>query len=112
LPVVQALIDGISPIVDDALKLLVVSGLNDAKDCNFLGTGAWLERLQGDAAFAFRSATPAQWKDEHGNVLGFAQDGGQICWLKVLNAGHMAVRDQPRLVHFILDALTPTRSTR
>jgi vitellogenic carboxypeptidase-like protein len=98
--VVQELLDG-------GLKVRVVSGLNDAKDCNFLGTGAWLERLQGLAAYHFHAAKPAQWKDDQKQVLGFVQDGGKLCWLKVLNAGHMAARDQPHLIHFVLDSLKP-----
>jgi vitellogenic carboxypeptidase-like protein len=93
------LLDGVSK-----LKVQVVSGLNDAKDCNFIGTGAWLDLLQGDAALAFKAATPAQWKVNQ-TVLGFVQDGGLLSWLKVLNAGHMAVMDQPELIHYILNVL-------
>lgn len=89
------------------LKVQVISGLNDAKDCNFLGTGAWLDRLQGPAAYALQSAKTSQWKDDQKNVLGILQDGGQLSWLKVLNAGHMCVRDQPHLIHHILASLKP-----
>ena len=101
LNVVQELLDG------GKLAVRVVSGLNDAKDCNFLGTAAWLDRLQGNVAYAFQAARSAQWKDDQGNVIGFVQDGGRLSWLKVMNAGHMAARDQPRLVRFILDSLKP-----
>lgn len=116
-PVVQELLDGGPDAGQDSkrqlklldgkslLKVQVVSGLNDAKDCNFLGTGAWLELLQGPAAYAFRTAAPQQWKNGGKDVLGFVQDGGQLSWLKVLNAGHMAARDQPQLIHFILSSL-------
>jgi vitellogenic carboxypeptidase-like protein len=98
--VVQALLDDKSNV-----KVRVVSGLNDAKDCNFLGTGAWLDLLQGEAAYAFQAARPEPWRDEQKNVLGFRQGTAQLGWLKVLNAGHMAARDQPHLIHYILDAL-------
>ena len=100
LPVVQWLLDE-----KIKLKVQVVSGLNDAKDCNFLGTDAWLQRVQGRPASDFQKATPVQWKDAQGNVIGFYQDGGQLSWLKVLNAGHMAAMDQPLLVQHILAAL-------
>jgi vitellogenic carboxypeptidase-like protein len=86
------------------LKVQVISGLNDAKDCNFIGTGAWLDLLQGDAALAFEAATPTQWKVNN-DVLGFIHDGGLLSWLKVLNAGHMAVMDQPLLIDYILKVL-------
>jgi cathepsin A (carboxypeptidase C) len=99
--VVQELLDG------KKLKIQVISGLNDAKDCNFLGTAAWLEKLQGPAAYALQAAKPTQWKDGEKSVLGFLQDGGQLSWLKVMNAGHMAARDQPHLIDFILDSLKP-----
>jgi cathepsin A (carboxypeptidase C) len=98
--VVQALLDDKSH-----LKVRVVSGLNDAKDCNFLGTGAWLDRMQGAGAYAFQSAHAVPWKDDQKNVLGMAHGTGQLGWLKVLNAGHMAARDQPHLIHYIMDAL-------
>lgn len=87
-----------------ALQVLVVSGLNDAKDCNFLGTGAWLARLGGKAARAFRAAETRPWRDRQNRTLGFEQGGGQLRWLKVLNAGHLAVRDQPLLIDYILEA--------
>jgi cathepsin A (carboxypeptidase C) len=121
--VVQALLDGsdaagekLTLLDGKKLKLQVVSGLNDAKDCNFLGTGAWLDLLEGHAAYAFQAAKTVQWveagrsaseqdKGDQKNVLGFVQDGGQLSWLKVMNAGHMAARDQPQLIHFILDSL-------
>ena len=115
-PVVQALLDGgenfgLDPqsqlLLLDGSRLTVrmISGLNDAKDCNFLGTGAWIDLLQGDGALSFREAKSVQWKDDQANVLGFEQSGGQLGWLKVLNAGHMASRDQPRLIHYIMDTL-------
>lgn len=87
------------------LKVQVISGLNDAKDCNFLGTGAWLDLLQGDAARNFQAATPTQWKSSDNRLLGFSQDGGLLSWLKVLNAGHLAVLDQPLLINYILQSL-------
>lgn len=93
------------------LLVMVVSGLNDAKDCNFLGTGAWLEQLQGDAADAFKTAPTIQWQaavEQSTQVLGFIQDGGLLSWVKVLNAGHMAVMDQPLLLNLILEKLLKT----
>ena len=39
------------------------------------------------------------------HVLGYIQDGGLLCRVKVLNAGHMAAMDQPRLIQLIVDKL-------
>ncbi|HXU29463.1 MAG TPA: hypothetical protein VN851_02700, partial [Thermoanaerobaculia bacterium] len=96
-PNVQALLDG------GKLKILVISGLNDAKDCNFIGTGAWLDKLTGPVAKKLRATAPAQRIDASGNVYAFDQDAGRLAWLKVLNAGHLAVLDQPLLLGYILE---------
>ncbi len=97
LSTVQALLDS------GKLKILVVSGLNDAKDCNFIGTGAWLDKLHGRTAKKFRATEPQQRIDPSGNVYGLDQDGGDLAWLKVLNAGHLAVADQPLILDYILE---------
>jgi cathepsin A (carboxypeptidase C) len=98
----------VEELLGNNLHVMVVSGLNDAKDCNFLGTGAWLELLQGDAAYAFKTAPTTQWQatvEQQTQVLGFIQDGGLLSWVKVRNAGHMAVMDQPLLINLILEKL-------
>jgi cathepsin A (carboxypeptidase C) len=94
------------------LKILVVSGLNDAKDCNFIGTGAWLSKLHGSVARKFNAATPQQRIDPSGNVYGLDQDGGNLTWLKVLNAGHLAVADQPLILDYILEKSLPKKGRR
>jgi carboxypeptidase C (cathepsin A) len=86
-------------------KIQVISGLNDAKDCNFLGTEAWLEGLTSEAANIFHDQEPKPWKSSvnEKHTIGFVQDGGQLSWVKVLNAGHMAVGDQPEIIDIILE---------
>lgn len=103
---VQELMEG-----EDGLRMIIVSGLNDAKDCNFLGTGAWLELLEGTSAEQFEIADTVPWVDKNAPVpyLGSVQDGattaggidkdgGKLAWVKVMNAGHLAVGDQPLLL--------------
>jgi len=99
--------DSYAGVVQDllgaGLQIIIISGLNDAKDCNFLGTGDWLNRLKGNAAEQFGVAATIQWTSgDSQQVLGYIQDGGLLSWVKVLNAGHMAVRDQPQLVNLIM----------
>ncbi|HEV7667978.1 MAG TPA: hypothetical protein VGS22_05610 [Thermoanaerobaculia bacterium] len=101
---VQALLDS------GKLKILVVSGLNDAKDCNFIGTGAWLTKLHGPVAKKFHAATPQQRIDPSGNVYGLDQDGGNLAWFKVLNAGHLAVADQPLILGYLLEKALAKKS--
>lgn len=93
-------------LLNAGVPVMVISGLNDAKDCNFIGTGAWLAKLKSEAATPFKAAKTTQSKDSTtGQVLGFMQDGGQLSWLKVLSAGHLAVLDQPKLIDIILSKL-------
>ncbi|MEM7035712.1 MAG: hypothetical protein AAF570_01960 [Bacteroidota bacterium] len=44
-----------------------------------------------------------QWKDEEDVVIGYFQDGGDLSWLKVLDAGHLAVDDQPQIIEIVLE---------
>jgi vitellogenic carboxypeptidase-like protein len=104
--IVKELLEGTAIEGGAKQRILVISGLNDAKDCNFLGTGEWLNKLDGIAAAEFKMAVTKQWRSpDNKQVLGFEQNGGLLSWLKVLNAGHLAVLDQPLLIQYILNAL-------
>ncbi len=106
-PLVQELLDDKDHDGNFKQRIIVISGLNDAKDCNFLGTGAWLNKLGGISAAEFRIAGTTKWTDpkDPKKVLGYEQNGGRLSWLKVLNAGHLAVLDQPLLIQYILGAV-------
>lgn len=94
----------IETLLEDAqYTIQVINGLNDAKDCNFLGTEAWLERLTGVSAEAFHQSVQKPWQDDKENTIGFVQDGGRLSWVKVMNAGHMAVGDQPLILDIIME---------
>jgi vitellogenic carboxypeptidase-like protein len=101
----RGVMDSYVGVVVDLLKrgvpVMVLSGLNDAKDANFLGARAWVKQLRWPGADRWRAARAGQWK-VGGQVLGYRRSGGGLTTLEVLNAGHLAVRDQPR----ILDAVT------
>lgn len=101
----------VQDVLDHGIPIMVVSGLNDATDVNVLGTGAWLNLLQGSRASAFQSAPTVQWKGGPGNhVLGYIQEAGGLSWVKVLNAGHLAPLDQPLLINLIDHKLLSPRS--
>lgn len=92
----------VQEVLDRGVPVLVVSGLNDATDVNFLGTEAWLGLLTGDRAAAFREAPRAKWQDTDGkSVLGYIQEGGGLAHVTVLGAGHLSVADQPKLIDLI-----------
>jgi vitellogenic carboxypeptidase-like protein len=93
-------------VLDQGIPIMVISGLNDAADVNFLGTGAWLNLLTGSQATAFDAAPTVQWKGGPGDhVLGYVQEGGNLSWVKVLNAGHLTPLDQPLLINLIRQKL-------
>jgi len=100
------LYESVLPTVQNLLNrghtVQVFSGMNSAKDCNFVGTYAWLDKLEGEAARCYKAATPVQWRDDRNVVIGFNQDGGCLSMLRVLNAGHMSPMDQPLLVDKVL----------
>ncbi len=96
----------VQEMLDRGVPLMVVSGLNDATDVNFLGVDAWLDLLTGDRAAAYRAAPATQWKDSDGKtVLGYVQEGGGLTRVTVLGAGHLAVADQPKLIDLIREKL-------
>lgn len=107
--VLNSYVSVVQDLLDDNHGILILSGLNDAKDCNFLGTDAWLHELTGPIAFDLHSAVPSQWKipvpeeDKVFQILGFMQDGQLLSWLKIMNAGHMAANDQPLIIDVILE---------
>lgn len=63
----------------------MVSGLNDAKDCNLLGTEAWLEILHGKTTQKFRVTTPTQGKVSIGYIIVFYQAAVLLSCLTTLN---------------------------
>ncbi len=82
------------------LPVMVISGLNDAKDANFLGTRKWLAQLRWRGAARYRASVPRRWTSA-GVVLGYIRSGGGLTSVEALNTGHLAPRDQPKLIDLI-----------
>lgn len=97
----------VQEVLDRGVPVMVVSGLNDATDVNFLGVRAWLDLLAGERAAAYAAAPRMPWKDEAGAVLGYLQSGGGLTNVEILGAGHLSAADQPRLIDLIRDTLLP-----
>ena len=96
----------INKLLDENLQTIVISGLNDAKDCNFLGTSKWLDKLKGKNANAFHNAPTKQWvMAENEPVLGYLQESKKLTWAKILNAGHMAAMDQPQIIKLLKEQI-------
>jgi vitellogenic carboxypeptidase-like protein len=86
----------VAKLLDRGVPVLVISGLNDAKDTNFLSARKWISNMSWNKAARYRRAETEQWK-VGGSVLGYRRSGGGLTSLNVLNAGHLAPRDQPRI---------------
>jgi carboxypeptidase C (cathepsin A) len=86
----------VADLLDRGVPVMVITGLNDAKDANFIGTRKWIAgmRWRGAAGYA---RSPAQRWTTDGAVLGYRRSGGGLTTLEVLDAGHLAPRDQPRI---------------
>jgi vitellogenic carboxypeptidase-like protein len=89
----------VAQLLGRGVPVMVITGLNDAKDTNLIGTRAWISRLRWRGAARFRAAPRQQWRDGKGGVvLGYVQRGGGLTTLDVIGAGHLAVRDQPKIL--------------
>jgi carboxypeptidase C (cathepsin A) len=86
----------VAELLDRGVPVLVITGLNDGKDTNFLGVRKWVSKMSWHGAARYRQAPSEQWK-VGGSVLGYRRTGGGLTTLEVLNAGHLAPRDQPRI---------------
>jgi vitellogenic carboxypeptidase-like protein len=97
----------VAKLLDRGIPVMVITGLNDAKDTNFLGARKWVSKLRWRRAGRYGRANTHRWKPG-GSVLGYRRRGGGLTTLEVLNAGHLAPRDQPRIAaamhHFIAGA--------
>lgn len=82
----------IPPLLDQNIKILVLSGLNDATDCNFMGTNSWLHALNWQK---FNQAKQKQVIHHRGKIIGYITSYRNLSYIKVFNAGHMLMEDQP-----------------
>jgi carboxypeptidase C (cathepsin A) len=87
----------VAELLDRGVPVMVVSGLNDAKDVNFIGTRKWIARMRWDRAGRYARADRQRWTSD-GNVLGYTRSGGGLTLVEAIGAGHLAPRDQPRLI--------------
>lgn len=85
------------------ISFLIVSGLNDAKDTNFFGVEASLNKLKGYKAESFFKSIQIPWEEGKSEVLGFIKGGKYLKYLKVLNAGHNVACEQPLIINVIAE---------
>jgi carboxypeptidase C (cathepsin A) len=86
----------VAELLDRGVPVMVITGLNDAKDANFLGARRWIARMRWTGAPRYARSANERWTVD-GAVLGYRRRGGGLTTLEVLDAGHLAPRDQPRI---------------
>lgn len=87
-------------LLNHHIPILIFSGLNDMKDTNFLGQQVFLHDLAWTKSHPFfqQPIKSIVIKNYMGDLtLGYSQSYQALTWIKVLNAGHMVPRDQPRI---------------
>jgi carboxypeptidase C (cathepsin A) len=82
------------------VPVMVITGLNDGKDTNVLGVRKWISKMRWRRAARYRRSANEQWKI-NGSVLGYRRAGGGLTSLEVLDAGHLAPRDQPLIANAV-----------
>ena len=81
-------------LLENKMPVLIFSGLNDAKDTNFLGMKKTVGAFDWSSKADFSQARKKVLiKGDH--VIGYEKSGGGLTWILVRNAGHMVARDQP-----------------
>ena len=87
----------VADLLDAGVPVMVVSGLNDGKDVNFIGARKWIGKMRWDGAKRYAKSGRERWVDD-GEVLGYTRAGGGLSLLEVIGAGHLTPRDQPKLI--------------
>lgn len=79
-------------LLADHIRVLIFSGLNDAKDTNYLGIHKLIHVMDWPKKNEYMVA-----KTHVIPSVGYIKSGGGLTWVKVLNAGHMIPLDQPKV---------------
>lgn len=90
----------VADLLDAGVPVMVVSGLNDAKDVNFIGARKWMSKMKWKGAKRYEKAGREKWVSD-GEVLGYSRSARGLTSLEVIGAGHLTPRDQPKLIEEI-----------
>lgn len=85
-------------LLENGIRVLIYNGLDDGKDCNFVGTDMWLAALEWTGKEKLKNASTSIWRDKTGNVAGYVREADGLTQVKICGAGHVAPMDQPENV--------------
>ena len=86
------------PLLANGIRVLIYNGLEDGKDCNFMGTDKWLAELEWSGKENLQKASTSIWKSITGDVAGYVREASGLTQVKIRGAGHLAPMDQPQNV--------------
>jgi carboxypeptidase C (cathepsin A) len=98
----------VAGLLDRGVPVMVITGLNDGKDANVLGTRRWIDRMRWKGAARYARSPGERWTID-GSVLGYRRRGGGLTTLEVLGAGHLAPRDQPHIADALAEFMAASR---
>ncbi|KAI3612923.1 carboxypeptidase c [Moniliophthora roreri] len=94
-------------LVNDGIRLLVYAGDCDTLCTNYIGKERWLEALDTKFHDEFSKAKLLPWYDSatgrHAGEVRSAGTAGNLTYVRIYDAGHMAPYDQPEA---LLDLIT------
>ncbi len=89
-------------LIAQGIRILIYNGLEDGKDCNFMGTDLWLSALNWPGKNLLAKAPTCIWSHPKNEVAGYARSAAGLTQVKIRNAGHSAPADQPNNVQNML----------
>ncbi|MDF1654979.1 MAG: hypothetical protein P1U34_07695 [Coxiellaceae bacterium] len=92
-----------SKLLTQGVEIVIMSGLLDATDSNFLGIDAMIQQLQWPGKQKYMQTKSVQWKDNDKakTVLGYIKSDQKLARVKVLDGGHMLPYDQPKVARLV-----------
>ncbi|MDF1797147.1 MAG: hypothetical protein P1U63_11490 [Coxiellaceae bacterium] len=90
-------------LLSQNVEIVIMSGLLNATDSNFLGVDATIQQLQWPGKQKYLNSKTVQWVDTDINktVLGYIKSDQKLARVKVLNGGHMLPYDQPKVARLV-----------
>jgi cathepsin A (carboxypeptidase C) len=90
----------IRELLNQKLNVLIYNGMNDAKDCNFMGTSLWLRELNWQQ---FNQTSQKPYLNHEGKIIGYLTQYNNLSYIKMFNGGHMLPEDQPENSLYMID---------
>ena len=81
----------IAQLLERKIKVLIYNGLDDATDCNFMGTSLWLNDMNWGK---FNQTEQKITYNTTGDIIGYTTSYKNLSFVRILSAGHMAAEDQ------------------